>query len=85
MKKTLLPIVSLALAAVVSSCGPAAKGKEVAQKYCECSEYADLNKKNDCFKEFQNLRNKYRRDYLDDNAALKEFEEAFNSNLSCVE
>ena len=85
MKKIIIPMAFLALAATVSSCGPAAKGKKVAQKFCECNEYTDVYKKNECFKEFQDLRNEYRRDYLNDPVALKEFEDAISSNLTCLE
>lgn len=80
-----IPMAILLLAAVVSGCSPADKGKRVAKKYCECSEYSDVYKKNECFKEFQNLHNEYRRDYLGDPVAMKEFEDAISSNLSCVE
>ena len=85
MKKTLLPIVSLALAAVVSSCGPAAKGKEVAQKYCECSELKDVNERNACSEEYHRMYSDYHRQYLANPEELKEFMEAFESHLSCVE
>ncbi|MBP5759476.1 MAG: hypothetical protein J6W45_08760 [Bacteroidales bacterium] len=85
MKKILFPIGLLALLTVVSSCGPAAAGKKVAQKYCECSEMKDVNAKNDCSEEYHRMYNDYHRQYLADPEDLKEFMEAFESNLSCIE
>ena len=85
MKKKLFPIILLALFTTVCSCGPAADGKKVAQKYCECSEYKDVTKKNECSEEYHRMYNDYHRQYLNDPEALKVFMEAFESHLSCVE
>ena len=85
MKKILFPIVLMALFVTVSSCGPAADGKKVAKKYCECSEMKDINEKNRCSEEYHRMYNDYHRQYLGDEEALKEFVEAFESHLTCVE
>lgn len=85
MKKILLPLGLLAMATIVSSCGPAADGKKVAEKYCECSEMKDVTQRNECSEEYHRMYNDYHRQYLEDSEALKEFMEAFESNLSCVE
>ncbi len=85
MKKILFPIFLVALLSTVCSCGPAADGKKVAQKYCECSELKDVNERNACSEEYHRMYNDYHRQYLADPEALKEFMESFESHLSCVE
>ena len=85
MKKMLFPLGLLAMAISVSACGPAADGKKAAKKYCECSEYKDVNKQNACSEEFHRMYNDYHRKYLGDPQALKEFMEAYESHLSCLE
>lgn len=85
MKKILFSIGLLSLLALVSACGPAADGKKVAKKYCQCSELKDVNERNECSEEYHRMYNDYHRQYLSNPEDLKVFVEAFESNLSCVE
>lgn len=85
MKKTLLPFILLLVVATFSACGPAANGKKVAEKFCECSMIENMSDRNDCNTEATIENEKYRREYLADKEALKEYEEAFESHRDCKE
>lgn len=85
MKKTLLPLMLLLLVAALSACGPAAKGKQVAKKFCECSEMEDIKQRKECNDQANEEYQKYHRQYLTDKEDLQAFNDAFENHRTCME
>ena len=85
MKKILLSVSALAFVAALVACsgGPAAEGRKVAQKACECQKLAEDDTKSveaeTCIEEWGEMLKEAYEKYENDEAKMKEFVEGGNS------
>lgn len=85
MKKVLLSVSALAFVATMASCagGPAAEGKKIAQKACECQKLSQDDTKaaeaEACIEEWGEMIKAAYEKYENDEAKMKEFLEGGDS------
>lgn len=85
MKKVLLSVSAMVLAVVIVGCagGPAAEGKKIAQKACECQKLAKDDTKaaeaEACIEEWGEMIKVAYEKYENDEAKMKEFVEGGDS------